>query len=194
VSATALLDAALEVTKFCAGRGWHFCFIGGVAVQRWGNPRFTADVDLTLVTGYGGEEAFIDALLVELLPRRPDARSFAITYRVLLAKTRAGIDVDVALGALPFEERSVERASPWDLGEIGAIPTCSAEDLIVHKVFAGRDRDWDDVRGVLTRRHGKLDWQIVERELPPLLELKEELDSLKRLERLAAEVERLIST
>ena len=161
-------------------------------MQRWGNPRFTADVDLTLVTGYGGEEAFIDALLAELLPRRPDARAFAIAYRVLLAKTRAGIDVDVALGALPFEERSVERASPWDLGESRAIPTCSAEDLIVHKVFAGRDRDWDDVRGVLTRRHGKLDWSVIERELPPLLELKEEPDSLKRLEKVAAEVERLI--
>jgi hypothetical protein len=159
----------------------------------WPYSAGATPVDLTLVTGYGGEETFVDALLSELLPRRPDARSFAITYRVLLAKTRAGIDVDVALGALPFEERSVERASAWDLGAGRAIPTCSAEDLIVHKVFAGRDRDWDDVRGVLTRRYGKLDWQIIEHELPPLLELKEETDSLTRLRKLSAEVERLVS-
>lgn len=27
----------------------------------------------------------------------------------------------------------------------------------MHKVFAGRDRDWADVEGILTRQHGKLD-------------------------------------
>ena len=57
---------------------------------------------------------------------------------------------DIALGALPFEERSVARASAWQIDEGRQIKTCSAEDLVVHKVFAGRDRDWDDVRGVLT--------------------------------------------
>jgi hypothetical protein len=96
---TDLLGAALEVSALCRKNGFRFCFIGGVAVQRWGNPRFTVDVDLTLLTGYGREEAFVDALLSELLPRRPDARSFAVANRVLLAKTRSGIDVDVALAA-----------------------------------------------------------------------------------------------
>jgi hypothetical protein len=178
----------------CQRFGFRFCFIGGVAVQRWGNPRFTADVDLTLLSGYGEEESFIDALLTELVPRRPDARTFAVQHRVLLARTRAGIDVDVALGALPFEERSVERASPWSLGNGGAITTCSAEDLVVYKAFAGRDRDWDDVRGVLTRQHRRLDWSIVSSELPPLLELKEEPEWWAKLERLRADIERQLAT
>jgi hypothetical protein len=191
---TDLLGAALEVSALCRKNGFRFCFIGGVAVQRWGNPRFTVDVDLTLLTGYGREEAFVDALLSELLPRRPDARSFAVANRVLLAKTRSGIDVDVALGALPFEQRSVERASPWQLDAASAILTCSAADLIVYKVFAGRDRDWDDVRGILTRQHGRLDWDIVRDELPPLLDLKEEPESWVKLEHLAADVKRLLST
>jgi hypothetical protein len=191
---TDLLGAALEVSALCRRFGFRFCFIGGIAVQRWGNPRFTADVDLTLIAGYGREETFIDALLTELSPRRPDARGFAIQHRVLLAKTLAGIDVDVALGALPFEERSVERASDWRLDDAGAIATCAAEDLIVYKAFAGRDRDWDDVRGVLTRQHGRLDWSIVSSELPPLLELKEEPESLTKLERLRVEVERQLDS
>jgi hypothetical protein len=46
-----VLDAAREVQVLCEQRGWRFCFIGGVAVQRWGEPRLTQDVDLTLVTG-----------------------------------------------------------------------------------------------------------------------------------------------
>jgi hypothetical protein len=183
-----VLAAAIEVDRLCERHGWKFCFIGGIAVQRWGNPRFTVDVDLTLLTGYGSEERFVDALLEQLEPRRPDARPFAVLHRVLLARTKRGVDVDVALGALPFEERSVARASAWSLGSDGALRTCSAEDLIVHKVFAGRDRDWDDVRGVLARKHGKLDWTIIRQELPPLLELKEAPEAMQHLERMAAEV------
>jgi len=53
--------------------------------------------------------------LRELNPRRPDAREFALARRVLLAETKSGVDVDVALGALPFEERTITRSSDWQL-------------------------------------------------------------------------------
>jgi len=29
-----VLEAAGEVQRFCQQRDWHFCFIGGLAVQR----------------------------------------------------------------------------------------------------------------------------------------------------------------
>ena len=61
-----LLLAAAQIQSMLLRHGWRFCFIGGVAVQRWGNPRFTRDVDLTLVTGLGDEERFVDGLLAEL--------------------------------------------------------------------------------------------------------------------------------
>jgi len=32
-----IFAAALEVQAFCRDRGWQFCFIGAVAVQRWGD-------------------------------------------------------------------------------------------------------------------------------------------------------------
>ena len=185
--------AARDLQAFVQDAGWPFCFIGGIAVQRWGNPRFTVDVDLTLMTGYGSEERFVDSVLDDLEPRRADARQFALLHRVLLARSRKGVDVDIALGALPFEERSVARASVWNLGSGGELRTCSAEDLIVHKVFAGRDRDWDDVRGVLARRHGTLDWTIIRGELPPLLDLKQAPEAMQRLEKIAAEVARRLA-
>ncbi len=188
-----VLATAVAVHRLCERHGWTFCFIGGIAVQRWGNPRFTVDVDLTLMTGYGSEERFVDSVLEDLEPRRADARQFALLHRVLLARSRKGVDVDIALGALPFEERSVARASVWNLGSGGELRTCSAEDLIVHKVFAGRDRDWDDVRGVLARRHETLDWTIIRGELPPLLDLKEAPEAMQRLEKIAAEVARRLA-
>jgi len=185
-----LLFVATKVQQLLTAHGWRFCFIGGVAVQRWGDPRFTRDVDLTLLTGFGQEENFVDELLKVLNPRRPDSRQFALTSRVLLATTSEGVDVDIALGALPFEERTVKRASSWQLRENIALATCSAEDLVVHKAFAGRDLDWGDVERVLTRQHGKLDLVQIRRELKPLLELKGELDGLEKLERMIATVDR----
>ena len=73
-------------------------------MQRWGEPRLTQDVDLTLLTGFGNEEAFIDGLLAGFEGRRPDARSFALRYRVLLLRASNGVPLDVALGAMLFEE------------------------------------------------------------------------------------------
>jgi hypothetical protein len=46
------------------------------------------------------------------------------------------------------------------------------------------------VEGVLTRQHGKIGFARIRSELPPLLDLKGEPESLERLERLIATVER----
>ena len=50
-----IFAAALEVQAFCQARGVRFCFIGGLALQRWGEPRLTQDVDLTVISGFGRE-------------------------------------------------------------------------------------------------------------------------------------------
>ena len=67
-----------------AKRRWKFCVIGGLAVQRWGEPRLTRVADLTLLTGFGQEGKYIDALLGPFSPRFEGAREFAQANRVLL--------------------------------------------------------------------------------------------------------------
>jgi len=44
-----VIRAAAELQAFCESQQWQFCIIGGLALQRWGEPRETADVDLTLL-------------------------------------------------------------------------------------------------------------------------------------------------
>jgi hypothetical protein len=183
-----VMTAAQEVEAFCRNKRWQFCFIGGIAVQRWGMPRFTQDVDLTLLTGLGNEAAFIDALLQHFPARLTAARQFALDRRVLLASTTSGVDLDIALGAFPFEEESVKRATLWSASESITLTTCSAEDLVIHKVFAGRDRDWADVEGVLERKHGQLNLAHIRAQIPPLLELKDDVESFGKLERLVETV------
>lgn len=175
-----LFGAAEEVQSLCLAEGWRFCFIGGLAVQRWGEPRLTRDVDLTLFTGFGDEESYVARLLAGFASRVDDPEAFARRTRVVLLRTAAGIPVDIALGALPFEERSVARASVWPVPGTQPLRTCSAEDLIVHKVFAGRDRDWADVGGVVARHGDGLDRELIVAELEPLLEIRGASGDLER--------------
>ena len=43
-----LYEAAGQIRDFCESRGWEYSIIGGVAISRWGEPRATQDVDLTI--------------------------------------------------------------------------------------------------------------------------------------------------
>jgi len=186
-----IVEAAEEVQSFCAARGWRFCFIGGVAVLHWGEIRATRDVDITLLTGFGSEEPFVRELLGHFQPRMADALEFALQRRVLLLQTRKGFGIDIALGALPFEESAVARARDIEMLAGHPLRLCTAEDLIVFKAFAGRAIDWQDVRMTIVRQgEAKLDWAYVLEHLTPLAEAKEQPEILRQLEQLRAEVRR----
>ena len=179
-----VLATAAQVQHFCEEHGWRFCVIGGIALQRWGEPRVTQDVDVTLLTGFGGEESYVDALLEQFRPRMEGARDFALQRRVLLLQTVAGVGLDVALAGLPFEERVVQRSSVGQFSPQLWLRTCSAEDLIVMKAFADRTRDWDDIENILVRQGERLDWITIAEELAPLCALKEAPEIVRRLETL----------
>jgi hypothetical protein len=179
-----LFRLAAELQDVCRRQKWQFCFIGGIAVQRWGEPRVTQDVDMTILSGFGDESRYVGHLLQQFSPRIPDAAEFAREHRVLLLQSASGIGIDIALGGLPFEQLAVERATPFEFLPDVVLVTCSAEDLIVLKSFADRPRDWVDVENVIARQGSALDWAHIERYLSPLAELKESPEILTRLRQL----------
>jgi len=183
-----LFHAAAELERFLIEQGWRYCFIGGIALQRWGQPRLTNDVDLTLLTGFGKEAAYVDVLLERYQARIPDGRQFAIDYRVLLLRSPEGIPIDVALGGIAFEEQVVARATRYDFLPDVSLVTCSAEDLIILKAFADRPRDWADVETIVARQQARLDWNSIFEQLEPLCQIRPDtqvLDHLRQLHRLA---------
>ena len=177
----ALLRAALEIQDFFKSRQWDSYIIGGLAVSRWGEPRATQDIDMTLITRFEHEEAYIEILLGRFESRVPDAPEFALRNRVALLSASNGVPIDVALGGIPFEESALKRATFFEFAPGAVLRTCSAEDLIVLKAFADRLQDWLDVEGILIRQGGKLDWEYVLRHLGPLCDLKESLGIVTRL-------------
>src|SRR5262245_59999674 len=170
---SALFDAARAFQAFLDSRDWRFCFIGGLAVLRWGEPRFTRDIDVTLLCPFGSEDAVSMPLLDSgYVGRISDARGFARQNRVLLLQSRSGVPIDVALGALPFEKCMIERSSLFEFETNCALRTCSAEDLVILKLFAFRPHDVIDAETVVIRQRGALDWQYIETNLEPLAEVK----------------------
>jgi hypothetical protein len=188
-----VIRAAQELQRRCTEEGWRFCLIDGLAQQRWGEPRETIDVDLTLLTGFGGEDRFIDVLLRHFEPRIDHAAEFALTHRVLLLRAGSGVGLDIALAGLPFEETVVARSSLFAFPTQVLLRIRAAEDLVVMKAFAARAKDWIDVEGIIVRQTGRLDWTYIRRQLQqlqPLAELKEAPQILDELERPRLEFER----
>jgi hypothetical protein len=161
--------------------GYQFCFIGGLAFQRWGNPRYTQDVDLTLLCQIGDEANTISQLSTWFPSRLSQPLEFSIRSRIYLAKLPDGTPADIALGALDFEHRAVARAIEFDFGIGDPLKICTADDLIVYKAFAARARDWEDVKSIAIRQTGKLNWPQIFDELTPLVELKEQPEILTQL-------------
>ena len=178
-----IFEAALEVQSFCERHCWRSCFIGGIAVQRWSQARVTRDIDLTLLTGFGHETQFIDAILACYTPRTANAGEFALRSRVLLVRSPSGIGIDISLGALPFEHLVIERSTQFEFAPGVELRTCSAEDLMVMKLFASRGIDIRDAEGIAVRHDKTLDWRYIEEQLTPLAEAKEDPEIMKQFAR-----------
>ncbi len=101
---TDLITTAQKVQSFCEKQKWKFCFIGGLALQMWGEQRLTKDVDLSLFTGFSSETNYIDLLLENFAARVANAKDFALQNHVVLLQTSGGIGIDISLSGFPFEE------------------------------------------------------------------------------------------
>ena len=160
-------------------------FIGGIAVSLVGRPRTTKDVDAVVwLPDHTEWAAFVEAgKLHGIVPRIPDCLAFALSSRVLLLRhAPSGVDVDVSLGALPFEETAIQNASLARIGTL-QIPIPTPEDLVVMKAIAHRPRDMSDIETILDA-HPDLDTaQVMQtfRLFAEALELPEIADDLARL-------------
>jgi Nucleotidyl transferase AbiEii toxin, Type IV TA system len=183
---TRLIDVAALVQLFVEKQGWDFFFIGGIAVQVWGEPRLTRDIDLTIFTNLDDEVALIDVILREYKPVFHDAGEFALSNRVLPVKTASGITIDFTLAGLADISEPLARASFQDFGDGTLLKICSPDDLVIMKTLAGRSRDWPDIEAVLIKQRN-LDWNYIDSSIVALSEhkyednLSEKLEHLERL-------------
>ncbi len=162
-----LLEALAEALR---EHGTRWYLFGAQAVVVWGEPRMTADVDVTVELDPEQAPALVSVLETAGFDLRiRDVADFVARTRVLPFMHQAtAIPVDVVLAGPGLEELFLERSRQVEMAGI-EIPIISPEDLIVSKVLAGRTKDLEDVRGILGERHQTLDLEQI-RETIDLLE------------------------
>jgi hypothetical protein len=124
--------------------------IGGIAASLLGRPRVTKDIDLLVSVEPDAWADLVDEGKSHgLEPRLSNAVEFARTSRVLLLHHRpSGLDVDVTLAGLPFEEEALRRAVTVEVEGLD-IGLASPDDLVIMKAVARRPRDIADIEGLL---------------------------------------------
>lgn len=175
---TLIPDALDELRVFLDAQGWEYCLIGGLAAGRWGEPRFTHDIDIVVKSGFGREADFINPLLKKFKGRFADATAFAKTNRIVLVTATNGIGVDISLGGLPFEQEMLSRAKTTTILAHVDFRTARPEDVIVMKSIAGRPIDLKDIEGIIAGQGKSLDLQYIRHWLTDLAELWTEVDAI----------------
>lgn len=123
-----------------------------------GRPRLTEDIDVTLgvdPSRLADVRAVCDTLSLDPLPE--DLEAFVRRTFVLPARHRdSALRVDFVFSSTPYERQAIERATRVTLAGV-PVPFATAEDLIIHKLFAGRALDWEDALSVARRKARDLD-------------------------------------
>lgn len=124
--------------------------IGGIAVSLLAEPRTTKDIDLVIWLEQIPDEGFLHkAAKFGFISRIANPIAFAQKARILLLQHRTtGVNVDVSLGALPFEKEMIDHATPGALGDSG-LRVATAEDLIITKSVPLRPQDLADIDSLL---------------------------------------------
>jgi len=173
---TPLLAPLAAVQRLLARFGGRGIIIGGVAASLLGKPRLTADVDAMILLSLPDLPRLIAAAAEEgFVFRISDPEEFARRHRVLLLRHQeSGIDVDLSLGALPFEAEAVERSVVHWAGSV-AIRIPTPEDLVILKAVAHHPKDLLDIQAIIAS-HPDLDRERIKHwveEFAQLLEMPE---------------------
>lgn len=162
--ADALLRSLRHVWRVLEERGVPAALLGGLALATWKHVRATRDIDL--LVGIGQDE--LEDLLAHLGAAgiRPK-RSPAITplgeltvVQLLYEPEEAFLDlqIDLLLAESEYHQEALRRRIPTQLPELDvplAVLTC--EDLILHKLLAGRPIDRVDAASLLRANRPALD-------------------------------------
>ena len=143
--------------------------MGGLALSVWKRVRATRDVDLLVATAH----VDLDGLLVELeragiRPKhRPpilDLQSVRIVQLLYEPPDSfTDLQIDLLLAESDYHKQAMKRCVDAQLPDLElTIQVLACEDLILHKLMAGRIIDRADGAALLRANHGSLDYRYLE--------------------------------
>lgn len=164
-----------------------YMVIGGQAVLLYGRARLTRDIDITLgvdVDQFARVEQVCESLGLEPLAEKP--REFVTKTKVLPVEAPdTKLRVDFVFSFTPYETQAIGRANEVLL-EGRSVKFASCEDVIIHKMVAGRPVDQEDVRHLVAKNRESIDTDYVRHwlsefsQLPDHSQIVTEFDALWR--------------
>lgn len=157
------LRAVLSLLDDLPGLGM---IIGGLAVIAHGHVRTTEDIDVTVSGASVTPRVVLDlAARHGIRSRIDEAVAFAERTQVLLlVHDPSGVEVDLSLAWIPFEEEALARQQHAPFGG-STIRVCHPDDLIVYKLVAARPLDLEDARQLVLRHHRAMDRERIRKTL-----------------------------
>jgi len=126
--------------------------IGGQAVLLYGEPRLTKDIDITLGMGIEGLEKLrriVRTLALKPLVKNVD-QFVKETMVMPMLDEKSGIRIDFIFSFSLYEKQAIENANIVEIGDT-KIRFASLEDVVIHKIIAGRARDLEDIESILLK-------------------------------------------
>lgn len=129
-----------------------YMIIGGQAVLLYGEPRMTKDIDITLGVGIDMLSKIINIVgKIGFIPIPSNFEAFVKETYVLPVKEKvSGIRTDFIFSYTSYEKQALQRINKIKVKNC-YVKFASIEDTIIHKIFAGRARDLEDVRSILLK-------------------------------------------
>jgi hypothetical protein len=186
-----LVRAIADLLAAFGSVGAPHMIIGGLAVIARGVVRHTDDADATVWAANVDVPELLRALCAHgIVGRIPDVESFATQSQVLLLVHQpSGVPMDVSLAWLPFERDALTRAQTVTVEGVD-IPMATAQDLIVYKAIAWRDRDQRDVEELLRVHRSSIDLAYIRDRVAEFAEAIDEPERLDQLDAIVARVDR----
>ena len=173
------LDAALR----SVGVRWYL--FGAQAAILHGAARLTADIDVTIDLGDRDVEDVLEALRKQgFVPRVEAATEFAGRTGVLPAvHGGSSMAVDLVIAGTGLEQTFFARCETRTIEGV-SIAVASAEDVLVMKILAGREKDLDDAAAIAGAQEGKLDLDYVRATLRDIERALDRSDLVPAFERI----------
>ncbi|OGS44536.1 MAG: hypothetical protein A2539_01415 [Elusimicrobia bacterium RIFOXYD2_FULL_34_15] len=135
-----------------------YMIVGGQAVLLYGEPRLTEDIDITL----GVDIDFLDEIKkvckkCGLLMIKGITDDFTKKTNVLPCVEKSNrIKVDFIFSYSDYEKQAMNKARRVKIANT-FVKFASPEDVIIHKIVAGRPRDMEDIKNILLKQNRKID-------------------------------------
>lgn len=147
-----LIESFLLLNRFFQEHDIRYCLIGGIAAGFWSEPRYTQDMDFTVVT----EDKTILSLSKLLKKSGFQVKQQENSQCQIIQKGTLKFQADLILAETNYQDWVVARALEVNLFESKTY-ICRAEDLIILKLIAHRRQDLLDIENVLKKNKNSLD-------------------------------------